>query len=322
MAQQELPEIPQFEYSEEEQESILADLDILVRDPIIPIFNLFRVIETTTNSGERGFDPLYIYRSRLVKAVVPQVPNYPEIVHWCAQNYLPEQRFIMSKDATRVIIKITPEAISAMLTFPQEPATREWDEDKLKSLYRGQSKESKEQLLLDNLKEKRLIEGPPYPVEVFSTAAIIAFCMVSQALGLDSAMSVTEVHLGALIFLSQTQENGQAERTDFCKYLSDQMHQGLQDFQSTRAFKFQSYLIHLFLLQQFSFMGHLHFDILRSDHTLKPVIEWCPKLRFSVQNENLFWYINSFLPILYTLLHDITPPRVIPEMVQELQPTP
>ena len=126
MAQQELPEIPQFEYSEEEQESILADLDILVRDPIIPIFNLFKVIETTTKSGERGFDPLYIYRSRLVKAVVPQVPNYPEIVHWCAQNYLPEQRFIMSKDATRVIIKITPEAISAMLTFPQEPATREW----------------------------------------------------------------------------------------------------------------------------------------------------------------------------------------------------
>ena len=77
MAQQELPEIPQFEYNEEEQESVLADLDILVRDPIIPIFNLFRVIETTTKSGERGFNPLHIYRSQLVKAVVPQVPNYP-----------------------------------------------------------------------------------------------------------------------------------------------------------------------------------------------------------------------------------------------------
>ena len=69
-------------------------------------------------------------------------------------------------------------------------------------------------------------------------------------------------------------------------------------------------------------MSHLHLDILRSDHTLKPTIDWCPKLRYSVQNENLFWYINQFLPLLYTLRHDITPPRVIPEMVQELQETP
>ena len=100
------------------------------------------------------------------------------------------------------------------------------------------------------------------------------------------------------------------------------MHQELQDFQTTRTFRFQSYLIHLFLYQQFSFMSHLHLDILRSDHTLKPAIDWCPKLRFSVQNENLFWYINHFLPLLYTLLHDITLPRVIPEMIQELQETP
>ena len=88
-AQQDLPHLSQFEYTEEEQESILADQDIFVRDPIIPVFNLYKVIDATMKTGERGFDPLNIYKSRLVNAVVPQVPNYPEVVHWCAQGYLP-----------------------------------------------------------------------------------------------------------------------------------------------------------------------------------------------------------------------------------------
>ena len=69
-------------------------------------------------------------------------------------------------------------------------------------------------------------------------------------------------------------------------------------------------------------MNHLHLDILRHDHTLKPTTDWCPKIRSTVENENLWWYINNFLPILYTLLHDAPPPRVIPDMIQELQPTP
>ena len=138
-AQQDLPHLPQFDYTEEEQESILADKDIYVRDPILPVFDLHKIIDAMMKTGQGGFDPLNIYKSQLVNAVVPQVPNYPEIVQWCAQGYLPEKRVIMSKDATRVIIKINPEAIAAMLSFPQEVATREWNEDKLKLLYRSQS---------------------------------------------------------------------------------------------------------------------------------------------------------------------------------------
>ena len=55
---------------------------------------------------------------------------------------------------------------------------------------------------------------------------------------------------------------------------------------------------------------------------VRPTIDWCPKIRHTVENENLRWYINDFLPILYTLLYDSPLPRVIPEMIQELQSTP
>ena len=75
-------------------------------------------------------DSLGICKSRLVNLVLPQVSHFPELVHWCAQGYLSDKRVIMSKDATKTVISITPEFIASMLSFPQEVATREWDEEK------------------------------------------------------------------------------------------------------------------------------------------------------------------------------------------------
>ena len=160
-AQQEPPQIAQFEYTEEEQESILVDKDVNVRDLIIPVFDLHKIMQHILKHGAQGIDSLNIYKSRLVNAVVPQVPNYPEVVQWCAQGYLPDRKIIMSKDATRTVISITLESIASMLSFPQEVATREWDEEKMKSLYISQPTEVKEKLLVDILKEKKLIAGSP-----------------------------------------------------------------------------------------------------------------------------------------------------------------
>ena len=84
LAQQELPHLPQFEYTEEERESILADKDINVRDPILPIFELHRVTKSLLNCGAEGVDHLSICKSRLINAVVPQVHNFPGVVQWCA----------------------------------------------------------------------------------------------------------------------------------------------------------------------------------------------------------------------------------------------
>ena len=80
---------------------------------------------------------------------------------------------------------------------------------------------------MDNLKEKKLIKGPPYPIESFTAAAIMALSMISQALGLTSALSVTEAHLGALLFLSHHNGDSHDEYIDFCKILSRNINQEL-----------------------------------------------------------------------------------------------
>ena len=72
----------------EEQEDILGDKDINVRDPILLIFDMYKAMSSILRNKEKGSDHLKIYQSGLINAVVPQVPNYPEIVWWCAHGYL------------------------------------------------------------------------------------------------------------------------------------------------------------------------------------------------------------------------------------------
>ena len=124
------------------------------------------------------------------------------------------------------------------------------------------------------------------------------------------------------MFLCSAEEAGHEKRVIFCKQLSVNIDRELQNFHLSRTFRYQAYLIHLFMHQQFTFMSHLHLDMVGRDHRVKPTMDWCPKIRSTPKNKNLWWYINNFLPILYTLLHDDPPPRVIPEMFQELQSTP
>ena len=319
--QKELPQILAPTPIQQNPEELLDDKDMNVRDPLIPVCDLHLAIKNVLELSEKGPDIMNICQSRLVSAVVPQVHNFPEVVEWCAKGYLSERKAVVSSDGTRVVISITPEAIASMLRFPQEAPTTEWEEDKMAALYLVQTPEARQEFLMSILNEKELLATPPYPIQNFTAAAIMTMSMIAQVLGLDTAFLVTESHLGALLFLSGAEEAGGERRIDFCKQISEDIDLGLQNFHLSKTFRFQSYLIHLFLHQQFTFMGHLHLDLVGKDHQVKPTMDWCPKIRANPENTHLWWYINNFLPLLYTLIYQ-PPPRVIPEMFQELQTTP
>ena len=61
-------------------------------------------------------------------------------------------------------------------------------------------------------------------------------------------------------------------------------------------------------------------NLVGTNHKLMPVIEWCPKVRYTSGKENLSWYIDQFMSTLYFLLHDSPLPLVILEMLHEMQP--
>ena len=70
-AQQDPAQMAQLTYTEEEQESILSDKDINIRDPILPVFDLYKTIQSVLEHKTQGVDPLNICRSRLINVVVP-----------------------------------------------------------------------------------------------------------------------------------------------------------------------------------------------------------------------------------------------------------
>lgn len=133
--QKSIPQVLLPVKTQEDPEEILADKDINVRDLILPVSDLHRAVKNVLELSAKGPDLMNICQSRLVSAVVPQVPHFPEVVEWCSKNYLSDKRVVMSSDATRVVIKTTPEAITSMVRFPQEETTVDWDEEKMRTLY-------------------------------------------------------------------------------------------------------------------------------------------------------------------------------------------
>ena len=164
-----------------------------------------------------------------------------------------------------------------------------------------------------------MMPNPPYPVECFTASAMVAFSIISQVLGFETALVIRDIQLEALFYLVSLYEKDDKPHINFCETISDIMHQELSGFLTRRRFRHQAYLIHLFLHQQHSYLENFNLNLMGTDHQLRPVIEWCPKVRNTLGKENLAWFIDEFMSTLYFLLHDNPLPRVIPEMVHELQ---
>ena len=103
--------------------------DLNVRDPILLLYDMNEAkTSLIRNKVEREAGCLKIWESGLVHVAVPQVLHFPEIVEWCALAYISERREVMSKDATREVISITPESIAKMFSFPLEATSISWNE--------------------------------------------------------------------------------------------------------------------------------------------------------------------------------------------------
>ena len=70
-AQKKLPQILGSAPAQEDPEEILADKDINIRDPLIPVCDLHLAVKNVLELSAKGPDLMNICQSRLVSAVVP-----------------------------------------------------------------------------------------------------------------------------------------------------------------------------------------------------------------------------------------------------------
>jgi len=79
--------------------------------------------------------------------------------------------------------------------------------------------------------------------------------------------------------------------------------------------------VHIFIHQNYLYIGTLHPRMINENHIALPTIEWLPMVCKPVTNLGVKAYLNSFMSILYQFLFSEKLPRVLPLMKELLQLT-
>ena len=74
----------------------------------------------------RGNDVLNVCKSFLYFFALEQTLHFPEFSEWCAANYSPAQRVIVSQSASRILCRIDAAVVRENLNLPEDyPRNRE-----------------------------------------------------------------------------------------------------------------------------------------------------------------------------------------------------
>jgi hypothetical protein len=127
------------------EEEDLVDRDKDVFDPILS-FDSFEIHQLAIQNFRDLVDHYHAWESDLEKFLVPQVYEFPEFVVWCASNYIPSKRVVISKHGS-VLIEINPQSISEMLRWPLNPDSEMLDETVLAKCFRELNSQDRVTLL-------------------------------------------------------------------------------------------------------------------------------------------------------------------------------
>jgi hypothetical protein len=130
-----------------------------------------------------------------------------------------------------------------------------------------------------------------------------AFSLLSQILGLDSYKFVVEVMLGFLLTFFMS-ESSQSICISFDKFIANNMHQQLLNFNSLRHFRYYTYLLRMFL---------------ESNKTEFPEVAF---ISIEFKRITMLIFINKIMSKVYSLIFGMHLPRVLEEMKSSLQPNP
>ena len=186
----------------DEREEFLVDRHRGVCDPFLSTGSVSGSKERLWSYFLQGNDVLNVCKSFLYFFALEQTLHFPEFAEWCAVNYSPSQRVIVSQSASRILCKIDASVVRENLSLPESyPGNRESvNEAVLAEFFRSCPIDARSRFLSSILKEGRSLEGLslPYPLHVFRTEAQSVMSLVCQVLGLDDDCRIGDVILGFL----------------------------------------------------------------------------------------------------------------------------
>ena len=90
----------------DDREEFLVDRDRGVCDPFLSIGSVSVSKEKLWYCNSQGNDVLNVCKSFLYYFSIEQTLHFPEFTEWCAINYSPSQRIIVSHSTSRILCKV------------------------------------------------------------------------------------------------------------------------------------------------------------------------------------------------------------------------
>lgn len=125
------------------KEIAFINRDADVYDPILSTHSVYEAIRIVMENSTTSNEILNLYSSNLIKVVVPQTFNFPELMHCCVEHYLPEKRTVISFDGRKVICSLAPLNIASCLLLIDLGELQELTKAFLVEKYQGLSDDLK-----------------------------------------------------------------------------------------------------------------------------------------------------------------------------------
>ena len=199
-----------------------------------------------------------VFSSNFSISSVLTKPHFPEFVEWCKGNFSSNEGVIMNRSKSKVLFPIQALDIHKSLHVIDEffHTSQAYEEENIMHFFRESIVESREAFLKYCSKPNAESISLSYPIDLslFNEESQWCITLASQFLGLDTNGCIMEPLLSLLFVLdtcpTELELLGQSFQSchlKFDEFLAKNIHSQLANFHNTRVFRFQSFLLRLFL---------------------------------------------------------------------------
>ena len=288
----------------------LADLDYqITEENLMSSKHHIHLLNELKIKYESGTDILGIWDSSLPIFKLPQVRQFPDLIHLCAICYDATQRAVLDPSGSAVFY-VTPEAIREMLQFKTKKKLVPLS---LIDLIKQGAKLTDAQVTKLNqlyISSDTMRYPPIHNVYLNQLGRDLAD-MISPILGYNSVEFVDETVILMMLMFS-------LDKTpicyDYATYISDKIHEQLMNLARERLFRYTSYIYHLILYYQHE---KFSFPMRRMDAQgkVRLVVYWSPIFHSRPDTPYTYCeFIDLFIHPAMSMLMNSPPPRLTEEM--------
>ena len=225
----------------------LADKDHLIQD-LLGDRNHLQTFCQLINNFLDNCDMYSIWESNFPFYFLPSVNIFPEIIHLCAENYVPNHRVFKSPSGS-ILFHVTPDSINKMLNFKQTQLLVPFSMKYL--LDEGSKLSSSEIARITKTFMRAYCQPtgpPPFMYVHFNEVGKFLVDMISYILGFKTSEHVDETVL--VLLSSYSPRQPPTVKYNYTKFIANKIHDQLVNLDREGVFKNSSYIYHLFIYYQ------------------------------------------------------------------------